>query len=68
MCGSVCPHDCLDVIGGVGVLVRPDACSGEGACVDACPEGAIRMRRMPAGRATAASRRRIAITHAALRR
>ena len=49
ICGSVCPHSCLDVVEGVGVLVRPEDCSSEEDCVDACPEKAIRMRWMPVG-------------------
>jgi MinD superfamily P-loop ATPase len=47
VCGPVCAHACLDVVEGVGVLARPEDCSSEGDCVDACPEGAIRMRWMP---------------------
>jgi NAD-dependent dihydropyrimidine dehydrogenase PreA subunit len=44
LCGSVCPHACLDVLGGTGVLVQPDACTSEGFCVSACRESAIQMR------------------------
>jgi NAD-dependent dihydropyrimidine dehydrogenase PreA subunit len=46
ICGSVCSHGCLGVIDGTGMLVRPETCSSEGACVDVCPEHAIRMRWM----------------------
>ena len=44
LCRSVCPHACLDVLGGSGALVQPDACTSEGYCVNACQESAIQMK------------------------
>jgi ferredoxin len=44
LCGSVCPHGCLDVLDGIGALVQADACTSEGYCAEVCPESAIEMR------------------------
>lgn len=44
LCESVCPHACLDVLGGSGALVQPEACTSEGDCLSICPESAIQMR------------------------
>ena len=53
LCGAVCPHDCLAIEDGTGVLVRPEDCTGEGYCVSACVQGAIRMRRVRVAAKTA---------------
>ena len=42
-CGGICPHGCLEVVDGIGVLVRPEACTSEATCVSACPRRAIHM-------------------------
>jgi MinD superfamily P-loop ATPase len=43
VCGAICPHGCLLVVQGLGVLVQPEACTSEGSCVSGCPQGALRM-------------------------
>ena len=43
ICGEVCPHRCLEVVDGVGVLARPEACSSDAVCVSACPQQALQM-------------------------
>jgi MinD superfamily P-loop ATPase len=43
VCGAICPHGCLLVVEGLGVLVRPEVCSSEGSCVSGCPQRALRM-------------------------
>ena len=44
LCSSTCPHDCLEVVDGVAVLVNPDDCRGEAFCVSMCPTAALRMK------------------------
>ena len=44
LCGTVCPHGCLDVIGGIGALIQADSCTSGAYCVAACPNGAIKMK------------------------
>ena len=43
VCGAICPHGCLLVVDGIGVLSRPEACSSEASCVSACPQKALHM-------------------------
>jgi len=47
LCGSVCPHACLEVLGGSGALVQPDACTSEDDCVSVCHVSAIRVSWVP---------------------
>jgi NAD-dependent dihydropyrimidine dehydrogenase PreA subunit len=42
-CVDVCGPQCLEIEAGVAVLVRPDACTSDEHCVDACPTHAIHM-------------------------
>ena len=44
LCGSVCPHGCLDLLDGTGALVGANACTSEGHCIVACVENAIEMK------------------------
>ena len=42
-CVDACDGGCLQMEGGVAVLINPEACVGAEHCVESCPIGAIRM-------------------------
>lgn len=43
ICSDICPHDCLEIVDGVTVLTRPEACTSDASCVFACPRNALRL-------------------------
>jgi len=47
-CVEACGPACLEIVGGVAVLVRPQACGSEEHCIAPCPERCIRMAWVPA--------------------
>lgn len=49
-CVVGCPRECLELIDGIAVLRRAKACLGEGLCVSACGERAIRLEWREPGR------------------
>jgi len=42
-CVAACDHGCLEMIWSFSTLTRPHQCTGEGHCVEACPEQIIHM-------------------------
>jgi MinD superfamily P-loop ATPase len=42
-CVEACSPQCLEVVGGVAVLMAPDLCGSEEHCIEPCPTTAIRM-------------------------
>ena len=42
-CVLACGPRCLEIVGSVAVLIRPDICGSEEHCIAPCPIGAIRM-------------------------
>ncbi|MBI2890390.1 MAG: ferredoxin [Nitrospirae bacterium] len=49
LCVEACEPGCIEIVGGVAVLARPELCASEEDCVASCPENAIRMVWMPGG-------------------
>jgi len=47
VCVVACAHECLDMAGGVAVLVDADGCGSDEHCVTSCPEDAISMQWAP---------------------
>ena len=43
-CVDACNPGAFEMVDGIAVLVRPDACLGNEHCVAACPTGAIGMQ------------------------
>lgn len=46
-CVLACTNDCLELVWSFATLVRAQDCDGDGQCVQACPEGLIRMAGRP---------------------
>ncbi|MCC7417551.1 MAG: ferredoxin [Acidobacteria bacterium] len=47
LCVDACGPACLEMVAGLAVLVRPDACGSEEHCIDPCRDDAIHMRWVP---------------------
>lgn len=43
LCVEACGPKSLEVVDGIAVLARPDACGSEEHCIEPCREDAIRM-------------------------
>ncbi|MAG58960.1 MAG: hypothetical protein CMJ83_21950 [Planctomycetes bacterium] len=46
-CHEVCDHECIEMVWDFATLMRPGDCGSEGTCMEACPEGVIRMDWVP---------------------
>ena len=47
ICVETCGARCLEIVAGVAVLARPEACVSEARCVAPCPQACIRMGWLP---------------------
>ncbi len=46
-CADACEPRCLEIIGIIAILTRPDICGSEEHCIAPCPIGAISMQWVP---------------------
>lgn len=47
VCVEACGPRCLEIVDGVSVLTRPDACGSEEHCIAPCPQACINMAWVP---------------------
>ena len=47
LCVEACGPKCLDVVGGIAMLMCAQICGSEEHCIEKCPDDAIHMQWMP---------------------